>query len=83
VVTPAAVVLVTATPVATWRLVGDQSTVPLSADPGDAIRPWHISPAIASAAGSASLAAAAAMTVLLAEQAASRNGISRRCSGRG
>ena|SRR5215472_13806301 len=62
----AAVVLVASTPVATWWLVGDQSTVPLSADPGYAIRPWDIGPATAAAAGLASLAVAAAMMVLLA-----------------
>ena len=67
---PAAALLVLSTPVATWWLVGDQSTVPASAEPDYAIRPWNISPAAAHTAGLASLLLATAMTVLLARATA-------------
>jgi len=65
VVLAAAVLQVLATPVATWWLVGDLSTVPLSAEPDYAFRPWPISAAVARAAGASSLMLSAAMTVLL------------------
>jgi hypothetical protein len=38
--------LLLAVPVMTWWLAGDQSTVPLSADPDYFIRPFRISPAL-------------------------------------
>src|SRR5262244_2154432 len=41
---PAAVLLVLSTPVATWWLIGDQSTVPAGAEPDYAIRPWEHRP---------------------------------------
>lgn len=64
-VVPAAAALVLATPVTTWWLVGDQSTVPVSAGRDYAFTPWDISPVAARAAGIGSLVlAAAAMLVL-------------------
>lgn len=72
VVPAAAAVLVLATPVATWWVVGDQSTVPVTADPDYAFRPWDISPAVARAAGFGSLALAIAAAVLLAWATARR-----------
>ncbi len=53
--------LVLAIPVATWWLVGDLSTVPATADPQYAIRPWPIDPDIARAMGVGSLVLAAAV----------------------
>lgn len=69
---PGAVLLVLSTPVATWWLVGDQSTVPASAEPDYAIRPWNISPAAEGTAGITALLLATAMTVLLARASALR-----------
>jgi hypothetical protein len=69
---PAAVLLVLSTPVATWWLIGDQSTVPAGAEPDYAIRPWNISPAAAGTAGITSLLLATAMTVLIARATALR-----------
>ncbi|MGE5136074.1 MAG: hypothetical protein ACM32E_24580 [Gemmatimonadota bacterium] len=51
-----ALVLVLAVPVATWWLVGDLSTVPVSVGRDYAFRPWPIGPAAARAAGTGSLA---------------------------
>jgi hypothetical protein len=65
-VVPAALALVLAMPVATWWLVGDLSTVPLSASPDYAFHPWAISPAAARATGTGSLVVAAVMVVVLA-----------------
>jgi hypothetical protein len=64
-VVPAAAALVLATPVTTWWLVGDQSTVAVSAGRDYAFTPWGISPVAAQAAGIGSLGLAmAAMLVL-------------------
>jgi hypothetical protein len=60
-----AVALQVATPVATWWLAGDLSTVPASSDPDYAFRPWLISPAATRAAGIGSLTIAATAIVLL------------------
>ena len=62
---PAALLLVLATPVATWWLVGDLSTVPLSSSPDYAFHPWPISPAAARGAGIGSLLAATSMIGVL------------------
>ena len=48
---PACAGLVVAFPVATWWLGGDLSTVPASADPDFAFRPFDIGPAAERAAG--------------------------------
>jgi hypothetical protein len=64
-VAPAALGLVLAMAIATWWLVGDLSTVPLSASPDYAIRPWRISPAAARAAGIGSLVVAAVTMAVL------------------
>jgi formate hydrogenlyase subunit 3/multisubunit Na+/H+ antiporter MnhD subunit len=50
-IVPAAVGLVMAIPIATWWLVGDQSTVPASADPDYAFRPLDIGLGAERAAG--------------------------------
>jgi hypothetical protein len=60
-----ALALALATPVATWWLVGDQSTVPVSAGRDDAFRPLDISPFAERAAGIGSLVLAVGMMVLL------------------
>jgi hypothetical protein len=63
---PAGTGLVLAFPVATWWLVGDLSTVPASADPDFAFKPFDISTATARAAGVAAVAlAAVTLTVLV------------------
>lgn len=51
----AALGLVLAVPVATWWLVGDLSTVQVSAGRDYAFRPWPIGPTVARAAGTGSL----------------------------
>ncbi|GGM87072.1 hypothetical protein ACFFX1_50275 [Dactylosporangium sucinum] len=51
---PAAVGLVVAVAVATWWLVGDQSTVPASANPDHVLMPFAIGPRAERAAGIAS-----------------------------
>jgi hypothetical protein len=61
----AAAALLLAVPVATWWLVGDQSTVPLSADPDYFIRPFRISPALERAWGLGSVLMAIAAGLLL------------------
>jgi hypothetical protein len=63
---PAAAVLVLACPVATWWLVGDQSTVSASASPDFAIRPFDISQGAARAAGVGSAALATVTLLMLA-----------------
>ncbi len=68
-VTPAAGALALATPVATWWLVGDQSTVPARAGLDFAVRPWDISPGTGQAAGIAALAAAAAAALVIGRAA--------------
>lgn len=62
---PAAVVLVLVTPVLTWWLVGDLSTVPARAGRDYAVRPWDISAGTARAMGTASLVMAIAALVVL------------------
>lgn len=64
-VVPAALGLVLATPIATWWLVGDLSTVPLSASPDYAFHSWPIGPAAARASGIGSLVVAAVMMGVL------------------
>jgi hypothetical protein len=61
----AALGLVLAVPVATWWLVGDLSTVPVSAGRDYAFRPWPIGPAVARAAGAGSLVLGAVAVVVL------------------
>jgi hypothetical protein len=63
-IVPSALALVLAAPVATWWLVGDQSTVPVSMDPCYTVRPWPIGPAAARVAGIGSLAVAGLAAVL-------------------
>jgi len=62
----AALVLALATPVATWWLVDDQSTVPVSVGRDYAFRPWDIGPEVARAAGIGSLLLVVAMIMALA-----------------
>jgi hypothetical protein len=57
--------LVLAFPVATWWLVGDQSTVPATAHPDFAFRPLNVSRAAERAAGLASALLAAVMLLIL------------------
>lgn len=59
----AALGLVLAVPVATWWLVGDLSTVPVSAGRDYAFRPWPIGPAVARAAGAGSLVVGAVVVL--------------------
>jgi hypothetical protein len=61
----AAAAFLLAVPVITWWLVGDQSTVPLSADPDYVIRPFHISPALERVLGYGSLLVAIIAALLL------------------
>ena len=61
----AALGLVLAVPVATWWLVGDLSTVPVSAGRDYAFRPWPIGPVVARAAGAGSLVVGAVAVVVL------------------
>jgi hypothetical protein len=61
----AAAALLLAVPVMTWWLVGDQSTVPLSADPDYFIRPFHISPALERVLGYGSVLVAIIAALLL------------------
>lgn len=58
--------LVLAFPIATWWLVGDQSTVPASAHPDFAFRPLDVSRGAEHAAGLASVLLAAVAVLLLA-----------------
>jgi hypothetical protein len=53
--------LVLAFPVATWWLLGDQSTVPASEDPDFAFRPLNVSRGVERAAGLASVVLATVM----------------------
>ena len=62
---PPAAGLVLTFPVATWWLVGDQSTVSASAHPDFAFRPFDVSRGVEHAAGRASVLLAAAMLLLL------------------
>ncbi len=62
---PACAGLVVAFPVATWWLVGDLSTVPASADPDFAFRPFDIGPAAERAAGVGSVLLAAVTLAIL------------------
>ena len=57
--------LVLAFPVASWWLVGDQSTVPANEDPDFAFRPWNVSRGSERAAGLASVLLAAVMLLVL------------------
>ena len=66
----AALGLVLAVPVATWWLVGDLSTVPVSAGRDYAFRPWPIGPVAARAAGAGSLVVGAVAVVVLGWAAA-------------
>jgi hypothetical protein len=68
----AALGLVLAVPVATWWLVGDLSTVPVSAGRDYAFRPWPIGPVVARAAGAGSLVVGAVAVVVLGWAAARR-----------
>jgi hypothetical protein len=61
----AALGLVLAVPVATWWLVGDLSTVPVSAGRDYAFQPWPIGPVVARAAGAGSLVVGAVAVVVL------------------
>jgi hypothetical protein len=61
----AAAALVLAVPVVTWWLAGDQSTVPVSANPDYVIRPFGISPALERALGRGSVLVAIAAALLL------------------
>jgi hypothetical protein len=61
----AALGLVLAVPVATWWLVGDLSTVPVSAGRDYAFQPWPIGPVVARAAGAGSLVMGAVAVVVL------------------
>jgi hypothetical protein len=67
-IVPAAVGLVMAIPIATWWLVGDQSTVPASADPDYAFQPLDIGLGAEHAAGIGStvLAVVTLMTLVWA-----------------
>lgn len=65
VVLPASAGLVLAFSVAIWWLVGDQSTVPASAQPDFAFRPLDVSRGVERAAGLASTLLAAVMSVML------------------
>lgn len=68
---PAGAGLMLAFPVATWWLVGDLSTVPASADPDIAFRPFDIGTATARAAGVAAVAlATVTLTVLVPDDPA-------------
>jgi hypothetical protein len=60
----AALALLVAVPVATWWLVGDMSTVPVS-DRDYAFQPWAIDPAVARAAGAGSVVVGTVAVVLL------------------
>src|SRR5215469_5218615 len=62
---PAAAGLVLALPVATWWLVGDQSTTSASEDPDFAFRPLDVSRGVERVAGRASALLAAVMLLLL------------------
>jgi hypothetical protein len=64
-VVPSALALVLAAPVATWWLVGDQSTVPVSMDPCYVFRPWPIGPVAARVAGIGSLTVAGLAAAVL------------------
>lgn len=68
----AALGLVLAVPVATWWLVGDLSTVPVSAGRDYAFQPWPIGPVVARAAGTGSLVVGAVAVVVLGWAAARR-----------
>ncbi|HEV8528982.1 MAG TPA: hypothetical protein VGS60_15765 [Actinomycetes bacterium] len=61
----AALGLLLAAPVATWWLVGDLSTVPVSDGRDYAFQPWPIDPAVARAAGAGSLVVVAVAVVVL------------------
>jgi hypothetical protein len=61
----AAVVLVLVTPVLTWWLVGDLSTVPASAGRDYSVAPWDISAGTARAIGAGSLGLAIVALVVL------------------
>jgi hypothetical protein len=61
----AALGLVLAVPVATWWLVGDLSTVPVSAGRDYAFQPWPIGSVVARAAGAGSLVVGAVAVVVL------------------
>jgi hypothetical protein len=64
-VLPTSAGLVLAFPVATWWLVGDQSTVPASEDPDFAFRPLDVSRGVERATGLASTLLAAVMSLML------------------
>jgi hypothetical protein len=61
----AALGLLLAAPVATWWLVGDLSTVPVSDGRDYAFQPWSIDPVLARAAGAASLVVGIVAVVVL------------------
>jgi hypothetical protein len=71
-VVPAALGLVLAVPVATWWLVGDLSTVPVSVGRDYAFQPWPIGLAVARVAGAGSLVIGTVAVVVLGRAAARR-----------
>ncbi|MFC6022024.1 hypothetical protein ACFP2T_38405 [Plantactinospora solaniradicis] len=76
----AVAVLVIATPVATWWLVGDRSTVPAGAVPDYAFQPWDVNPGVAHAAGIGSVVAAL-VALLVLGRATGRNRLDPRWWG--
>jgi hypothetical protein len=73
----AAIAYSLAVPVVTWWLVGDQSTVPLSARPDYVIRPFRISPALERALGLMSVLVFSAAVAVLT-RASLRHGLDLR-----
>jgi len=64
-VAAAAFGLLLAVPVATWWLVGDLSTVPISEGRDYAFQPWSVDASVARAAGAGSLVVGAAAVMVL------------------